>query len=75
MTASFGDSMEWTGISPDSDSQKSCCRKVKSDFGRWLTDRLNGVLVHINGIVHEANDAACRMFGYSHDELIGMTAK
>ncbi|MDB4892388.1 MAG: Circadian input kinase [Gemmatimonadetes bacterium] len=46
-------------------------RQSEERFRRLTDAAFEGVLVHDNGVMLEANPAISRIFGYEHDDLIG----
>jgi PAS domain S-box-containing protein len=43
----------------------------KERFQKFAELSLEGIFIHENGIAHDVNDSALKMFGYSYQEIVG----
>lgn len=74
MKSSSGDIIGTVGISRDVTKQKEIELRLKEDEERYKTFSdvtLEGIIIHDEGVVVDANTAFCEMIGYDLEEIIG----
>ncbi|MDY7226525.1 ATP-binding protein [Hyalangium rubrum] len=46
-------------------------RDAAEKYQALTSASFDGLIIHDNGLILEANESHCRMFGYSHEEVVG----